>query len=650
MAKKGDDDIIKQARERFERSAEAEADNRKEAEADLKFARLGEQWDQSTLEKRSRDSRPALTVNKLPAYIRQVVNDSRLNKPSIKVHPADSGADVETAKIFDGLVRNIEACSDADVAYDTAIDNAASIGFGYFRVSIDYAHDDAFDADLWIERIANPFSVYGDPEGTKADSSDWNFCFVIEQIHRKTFERKYKDGKPVSWEQYEDLESPWNNEDDTIALAEYWVREEYEREIVQLSNGQVLDAEVFEAQSEVMAAMGINEVQRRTTKSHRVTQHLMTGVEVLETTRWPGKWIPVIPVYGEEVNEKGKRHLRSLIRDAKDPQRMVNYWRTTATEMVALAPKAPWVGPSGAFDTDADKWATANTEAWPYLQYDGAVPPQRQPFAGIPAGALQEALNASDDIKAIIGLFDASLGAKSNETSGRAIMARQREGDVSTFHFIDNLTRAIRHCGRILIDVIPKVYTGERIIRVLGEDGKEEAVQLGQPTQGPEGVNRVYDLAAGKYDLTVSSGPSFGTRRQEAAAQMVEFMRSFPQAAQVIGDLVAKNLDWPGSEEMAERLQALLPPGLKGDGDEAPRLTPQHMQQMQQMGAMLKQLQAENAQLKSEMAIKSMEVNIKGYDAETKRLQATQAAMTPEQVQALVIQTIQQLMTPQGAA
>jgi len=223
--------------------------------------------------------------------------------------------------------------------------------------------------------------------------------------------------------------------------------------------------------------------------SHKVTQRLLTGAEVLETNDWAGRYIPLVPVYGEEVNVEGKRYLRSLIRDAKDPQRMFNYWRTTTTELVALSPKAPFIGPKGAFQTDQAKWETANTDTHAYIEYDGNVPPQRQAFAGVPAGALQEALNASDDMKAIIGMYDASLGARSNETSGRAILARQREGDVSTFHFIDNLSRAIEHAGRILIDLIPKVYTGERIVRVLGQDGAAASVQLGKPVVeiGPDG-------------------------------------------------------------------------------------------------------------------------------------------------------------------
>src|SRR5205807_7540548 len=246
----------------------------------------------------------------------------------------------------------------------------------------------------------------------------------------------------------------------------------------------------------------------RAARSWRVTQTILTGAEVLEENVWPGKFIPIVPVYGDEVAIEGKRHLRSLVRDAKDPQRMFNYWRTASTELVALAPKAPFIGPKGSFTTDAAKWATANVENHAFMEYDDrGTAPQRQPFAGVPAGALQEALNASDDIKAIIGLYNASLGDSGNEVSGRAILARQREGDVSTFHFIDNLSRAIEHGGRILIDLIPLVYTGNRIVRVLGPDDVAANVPL-----------NVCDLGRGKYDLTVETGPSCTTRRVAATS------------------------------------------------------------------------------------------------------------------------------------
>jgi len=360
---------------------------------------------------------------------------------------------------------------------------------------------------------------------------------------------------------------------------------------------------------------------------------------------WAGKYIPIVPVYGDEViDEAGKRWFRSLIRDAKSAQQMFNYWRTTTTELIALAPKAPWIGEEGAFDADPN-WESANSTSHAKLEYaKGSPPPQRQPFTGVPAGALQEALNANDDMKSIIGIYDASLGARSNETSGRAILARQREGDVSTFHFIDNLSRAIRHGGRILLDLIPKVYSTERIVRILGEDLAPAAVRIaptGQPVteQADESgriVGRIYDITAGKYDLTVASGPSFTTRREEAAMQMEAFIQKVPQAAPLIGDLYAEALDWPLADRIGERLKALLPPQLQDGGGGPPAIPPQVQQQMQQglqliqqQGAQLQlaqqRIQAleQAAQAKArELELKARELDIKTFEAETARIEA----------------------------
>lgn len=636
MADKTDnDDLLLEGREAFEKCQDAEQDNRREALDDIRFSRLGEQWPDAILKQREITKRPCLTINKMPAFIRQVVNDARQNKPSIKVHPVDSGADVHTADVINGLIRNIEYTSNADVAYDTAIEASVSGGFGYWRIGMDYAYDDTFEMDLTIERVANQFAVYGDPNSMAADSSDWNVAFVIDRVLKTEYKSRYKDKKNADGnDMCVDFDSDaWTKadswvDDDAVLIAEWWRREEVEKEIVKLSNGIVYETEKLKTDpglSDIALGLETGMLQivgePRTTKSHKVTQVIMTGADVIEINEWPGKYIPIVPVYGDEIVIEGKRYFRSLIHNAKDAQRMFNYWRTTSTELVALAPRVPFIGRKGTFDSDADRWATANTESHSYLEFDGEMP-QRQPLDVGPAGgALQEALNASDDMKTIIGLYDASLGARSNETSGKAIMARQREGDVATFHFIDNLSRAIRHTGRILIDLIPKVYTGERVVRVLGEDGSPRSVTInsqepkpvtkadGQPEMDKTGqaIMSLHDIAAGKYDLTVTSGPSFTTRREEAAAQMTELVRAFPQAAPFVADIMAKNFDWPGADEIAKRFEAMNPM------NQQQQIPPEVQKALQEMQAAIAQLQGENKDLKAGN-------NIKMFDAQTKRM------------------------------
>jgi hypothetical protein len=627
------DDILKDAREAFELAAEREAENRREALDDLRFARLGEQWPERVRRDRELEGRPCLTINRLPAFIRQVVNDARQNKPAIICHPVDGGADPATAEIFNGLIRHIEQSSDAEVAYDTALDFAVTCGFGYFRINTAYARDDAFEQDIVIERVANPFSIYGDPDSTAADSSDWNTAFVVDSLPRSAFAARWKGAEAVDWagDGYAGLSAPWLD-GDRVMIAEFWRREAVRRRIVALSDGEVLEIGDYARRKAMFDALGVRVIgQEREVASHRVVQRIITGAEVLETVDWAGRFIPIVPVYGEELHIDGRRRLKSLVRDAKDPQRMFNYWRTTSTELVALAPKAPFIGRKGAFESDAAKWATANVQTHAFIEYDGPEPPMRQPFSGVPAGALQEAMNASDDMKAIMGLYDASLGARSNETSGRAIMARQREGDVSTFHYIDNLSRAIRHAGRILIDLIPRVYATPRVVRVLGPDGQARAAAVNQrvPVQegGPDGrmveIERIHDLTVGKYDLTVRAGPSFTSQRQEAATQMIELIRAFPQAAPVIGDLLARNLDWPGADEIAQRLEALLPAQAKGEAAAPGPDQAQVAQLVRALSAARQKIEA----LEADRALEARKLEIAAFEAETERLKASAAAV-----------------------
>jgi hypothetical protein len=648
------DDLLCEGREAFSRCRDAMRDNHLVGLQDLRFSRLDDQWPDAIRKMRETEQRPCLTINKMPAFIRQVVNDARQNKPQISVHPVDSGADKETADVLAGIIRNIETVSNADVAYDTGVEEAVTSGFGYWRISLSRAFEDALDDELEIkiDRLINQFAVYGDPNSTEADSSDWDVCFVTDVISKEQFKRKYKGKADVSFDSdgWRKAGDEWLSEKGVV-IAEWWKREEVDREIAILSDGRRFSVEELQSNADLQVALesGLIEVVRTgKVKAKKVTQTIMSGVDVLQEEKvFPGSYIPIIPVYGDEIIVEGKRYFRSLINGAKDAQMMFNFWRTASTEMVALAPKVPYIGPVGAFDDD-ERWNTANTKSHAYLEYKGLVPPQRQPMDfGVAAGALQEALNASDDMKAIVGLYDASLGARSNETSGRAIMARQREGDVSTFHFIDNLSRAIRHTGKVLIGVIPHVYSGERIMRLIGEDGKPENKPVNQPypktdengqpmqeeVQDETGakvmraVMAMHDLSVGKYDVTVSSGPSFTSRREEAAMSMTELVRSFPQAAPAIAPELAKNLDWPGAERIAEKFEAMFPSPGK---DELP---PQVKQMMEQGQQMIQDLQKQLEEAKSDQGIKTAELQIQqqqlqldAYKAQTDRMKVENEA------------------------
>jgi hypothetical protein len=688
-----DKDHLDDAKEDFKLCVDAEADQRKEALDDLKFALLGEQWHDKDRSSREAQGRPCLTINRLPAFIKQVTNDARQNRPAINVHPAGDGSDKDVARIFRDLIRNIENVSKADIAYDTGLDFAAYSGIGYWVVRDQYACDDSFDKELIIERVSNPFAVFGDYESKSATSDDWRRAFITDLYTKRAFDKKWKGAEASSFDAAgaDEATALWF-EEKRIRVAEYWTREEVPATLLKLSDGQIMYEEEYLKPSEdgpslkdMLDAQGITVKGEREALTYKVMQRIVSGCETLENNEWLGKYIPIVPCYGNEINVNGKRYFQGLVRFAKDPQRMINYWRTVATESVALAPKMPYVGAVGAFATDYNKWQTANTVSHAYIEYDpipGEPPPQRQPFAGVPAGAINEAMSASQDLKDIMGLHDASMGSKSNETSGRAIMARQREGDVSTFNFADNRNRAIEHTGTILVDLIPKHYNVARIIRCIKEDGSTYAVPINQhvkpvedpkqtPGQPPEqfepvpeavpGLTKFFDLAAGRYDVTVAPGPSYTTRRQEASAEIMEFIRVFPQSAPLIGDILAKNQDWPGADEIAERLKAMLPPQAAGKVNPIVQQLEQQLQQQDahakeavaQLSEQIKQLQQQLADKAAEQKVKDAEVQIKQRDMTLKeRESAASIAERETQASAQLVQAAAPLgmMPPEAVA
>jgi hypothetical protein len=585
----------------------------------------------------------------------------------VKVIPVDDNADVEVAEIFEGVIRHIEYISDADVAYDTACENQVTYGEGYIRVLTKYCDDNSFDQDLYIGRIRNSFSVYMDPTIQDPCGSDAEWCFVTEDMTKAEYERQFPDAAPISSMMQQGVGdsslSQWLTEN-TVRVAEYFYYEHTPTKL-NLYQGNMSAVEGSREDKE-LKALGLKPLKSRMADVKKVKWLKTNGFEVLEEQDWAGKFIPVIRVVGNEYEVDGRLYVSGLIRNAKDAQRMYNYWVSQEAEMLALAPKAPFIGYGGQFEGYETQWKTANTTNWPYLEVnpdvtDGAgavLPlPQRAQPPMASSGLLQAKAGASDDIKSSTGQYDSSLGATSNERSGRAILAREKQGDTGTYHYVDNLARAIRHCGRQLVDMIPKIYDTERIARIIGVDGEVKRAKINPSQAEPVKkivdesgivIEKIYNPSVGKYDVCVSTGPSYMTKRQESLDAMSQLLQGNPQLWQVAGDLFVKNMDWPGAQEMAKRFAKTIDPKLLSDADEDPALQAAQ-QQLEAMGQELDQLHGmlQNVSKSMEaqdLAIKEQEANIKAYDAETKRISAVQASMSPEQIQDIVMGTVHGMM------
>jgi len=666
-------DMLATMRSRFTMAVSAYSESREDELDDLRFEAGSPdnqwQWPADVLATRGSvqgqtiNARPCLTINKLPQHVHQVTNEQRQNRPSVKVIPVDDNADVEVAEIFEGVIRHIEYISDSDVAYDTACENQVTYGEGYIRVLTKYCDDNSFDQDLYIGRIRNSFSVYMDPTIQDPCGSDAKWCFITEDMTKAEYERQFPDAAPISSIMQQGVGdsslSQWLTED-TVRIAEYFYYEHTPTKL-NLYQGNMSAVEGSREDKE-LKALGLKPLKSRMADVKRVKWLKTNGFEVLEEQDWAGKFIPVIRVVGNEYEVDGRLYVSGLIRNAKDAQRMYNYWVSQEAEMLALAPKAPFIGYGGQFEGYENQWKTANTTNWPYLEVnpdvtDGAgavLPlPQRAQPPMASSGLLQAKAGASDDIKSSTGQYDSSLGATSNERSGRAILAREKQGDTGTYHYVDNLARAIRHCGRQLVDMIPKIYDTERIARIIGIDGEVKRAKINPSQAEPVKkivdeagivIEKIYNPSVGKYDVCVSTGPSYMTKRQESLDAMSQLLQGNPQLWAVAGDLFVKNMDWPGAQEMAKRFAKTIDPKLLSDADEDPALQAAQ-QQLEAMGQELDQLHGmlQNVSKSMEaqdMAIKQQEANIKVYDAETKRISAVQAGMTPEQIQDIVMGTV----------
>ena len=667
-------EFLQEAHDRFEQCVKAESELREKWLDDLRFEG-GEQWPEAIRRLREKDPlnpRPCITINKTQLHVRQIVNDLRQNRPQIKVLPVDGSADLKTAEIYSGLIRNIESVSDADIAIDTAAHPAVSAGIGYFRVSTKVVDAKFNHQTIEILPVWNPLSVYLDPEIQHPAGADAQFGFVVEDIPEATFKRKWPNAKTVDFRDKgrgDSTNRSWFPTSNTIRVAEYYYLERELQTFYELDDGEIVDSDGYEKLQRPPA------VATRQQYVDCCYWAKLTGAEILEETKVPTRYIPIVRVAGIETVIDGKRDVRGIVREMKDPARVYNYWVTLNTELVALAPKNPILAPMEAIEGHQDAWDRANVDNLPYLPWnhvdDNGQPipmPQRTSPPQQSTAIVQAIMQADSDIMAVAGRFEASLGEAGNEKSGRAIIARQRQGDNATFHFADNLTRAIRHVGRILVDMIPKVYDTARVLRVLGEDGSTEFAQVDpaipramvEQEDMARKVRRIYNLGVGTYDVTCVAGPSYATKRQEAAEMLTQLSQADPTLMQKAGDIIVKAYDMPGSEELSKRLKAFLPPEIMAqesdDGQDETQAAVMQAQEatkqqlMAEIGPVVQELQGALQQaemeaqkaaqeieaLKQQLANKQLESETRIREAEIKA--EAEAGKTESEVLRLVLE------------
>lgn len=633
-------DLLEEARKRFDRAYDVDKDNRVAGLDDLRFV-AGEQWDSQVRQQYALENRTIATINRMPQFVRRVTGQFRHNRPSIKARPADDDADIHTADVITGVIRHIESMSSAKVAYQKSMDNSVGGNIGWLRVIAKYPDDMTFDQELFIEPVYDGHSVFCDPSAKDPTRKDAKWMFVTEEVAEDEFEELYPKATHTSFsDSAEDIGELWYH-DETVTVAEYFVKRPYLKTIGEMSTGEVVDLtgkgrpfiERLKRQGipvihEGMEVMNFLE-ETKEVMAHRVVRYKMTGAEILEgPTVWPGQHIPLVAVVGDEI-QAGKRTVRrSLIHDAKDAQRAYNYAVSTAMDVAALQPKAPYIATNKQIGPYKNLWDQAGRRNLPYLPYEPddrpgvQNPPKREPPPIASQALVALIQQASEDMKATTGIYDAALGARSNETAGIAIAERQEEADVGTSLFPDHLVFAVEQLGRILVELIPVYYGRRKVVRILNEDDTEKVVAINRVFKDQKSGKDVrIDFETGKYDVIVTAGPSYASRRQEAAQSMLAFIQANPQVAGLAMDLIAKYSDWPGADEFRERFRKVLPPGLE-EPEEGEQRQPTPQEMMQQVQAMVEDMAQKLDLRKSEAEADEAEA-----DAEGKRIENAQKAL-----------------------
>lgn len=624
--------LFETAKKRYKMALDADSDARAERTDDLRFSVLLEQWDDAVKNSRESDpngSRPCLVVDKTNQYIRQIVNDIRQNRPAMKVRAVNDEGDEDVAEVLQGITRHIEDQSHADQAYEWSAESAVRCGLGYFRLITQYSGKDSFDQDIVIKRIMDVNSVALSPGWTEPDGGDIKWGFITDALNLDEFEEQFPDAEPINFDA--DREIEWFGEK-KVLIAEYFWLEDKKVNILFLADGSTQEESAY--WDAVKSGGEKQEVLKtRVTTRKQCMWAKMNGKEFIEEPKeFPSDEIPIFPVIGNEGFVDGKRVLSGVVRAAKDSQRLYNYVRSAFTEAVALAPKAPYIAAAGQIE-EFEEWETANTTNHSVLRYKpiaiGGTPvgaPQRQAMPGVPAGLAQDMEICERDIQSTMGMHEASKGEMGPERSGIAIQSLQAKGDVSSFHYRDNLGRTIQRLGRVVVGMAPRVYDSQRVMHTIGEDGSHDYAKIDPDQQDPVteqhdetgAIQKIYNLGIGTYDVTVTVGPSYSTKRQEFAAMMGDMFSRDQQLMQIAGDLYFRSIDMPYSDQIADRLKKMLPPQLQDKPDGTPEVPPQIQQQLQQMNNALHQSEQQMQQFEQQIHQLQFEKQAKVVESQAK--------------------------------
>lgn len=572
----------------FQDDLEYDRFNREAAIEDAKFM-VGDQWDEAIKQRRIDAQKPTLTFNRLPAFVAQVIGNRRLSETEIKITADDAQYD-KTAKIREGLVRSIQKNSRAQIAFNKSFENEVITGIGNFKLELEYAHDDVFEQDIKINAVENAFSIVWDRESSEPSGRDAHHVFEVELMTERNFKQEWPDaisGEPSTASDLLgiDVTADWRPEGQ-VRVVNFWRMRSKKRILALLSPEQVMDAEgnldeevinEIGEQVEDVTDLELADFQDRIVSNSEglplirevdvkyAQLYVLTATDLLEGPYdLPISRVPIFRVPGWDINVGETRVRFGLIRFLKDPQRLHNYWRSIIAEKLMLTPKGNWIATEAAVQGREEEWRNSHLSDDPLLIYnEEGMPPVRVAPSQIENGLIEQSNMAAQDLKEISNMHEANLGQRSNEVSGKAILARQRVGETGTVIYQDNQDYAQEECGRTINELIPFVYDTRRTIKIMGEEGQELPPVLINDTTSKTS----YDMTAGKYSVSSVTGPSYVTKRVEAQEAMLAMVNSMPQTMAVAVDKIVEAQDWPGKQGIVDRLRTQLPPGVLSEKD-----------------------------------------------------------------------------------
>lgn len=596
---KDNESILQEVKDNLSIAEAAWHDNYVRGTNDKKFVTVkGEQWESDKIAQRELAGQPSLEINLLRAYCNQQENTQRQNRPQAKVVPVDNDADPEIAKLLEGLIKDIEEASDFESACDTAVSNAIFGGIGFVRIITDFVSEDSFNQEPRYMAVHNPHAVYIDPQSKAYDGSDMNWAIVGEWVEKKSIEKQY--GKDVIVDFDMDDYSQWHNEkDNLVRIVEYFKKEEVADTLLMLSDDTVGFKSVILKETG-MSEEELNSLvqnQRETTRTE-IKWFKVSGNKVLDETTFPGKYIPIVPVYGGVTFVEEERYIFSLIHFAKDSQKLYNYWKSTEAEVLQQTQKyqdKPVVS-AEAVSGHEDMWQNPQRYAALYYnQVSDLNGPQSPPFRMSPAqppiAILGAAESSKQSITDILNMHAPLMGGDSQEVSGVAIGMRQRQSETAQFNFQDNTNKMVRQCARILVGLIQALYTVPMMRRIIGADGESKTIKLFDETA--EGV--LADVTIGRYDVRMDTGPSYNTQREQNFQMIMQLLSMNPELFAIIGDILLQNSPLLNAKEIADRIKKTMPPNLLGDEGEMNQ--EQAQAQVQQMDQLIQKMTSDIKQL-----------------------------------------------------